>query len=40
MPAEIDADDLEVVFRAVAKDADAFEAVLEAFNDSGKKDVY
>lgn len=40
VPADIDADDLEIVVRAVAKEADAFEVVIEAFNDSGKKDVY
>lgn len=40
VPADIGADDLEVVLRAVAKDADAFEAVIEAFNDADKKDVY
>lgn len=40
VPADISAADLEIVLRAIARDADAFEAVLEAFNDSEKKDVF
>jgi len=40
VPADLGADDLELVVRAVAKDADGFEALLEVLYQVEKKDAY